>query len=250
MKSSASCWRVASRRSKWCPARAKAAQASSSIGSSSRCTVLWVWGRAGDTASLVGPVCCPPLPPPTLPVPHVDIAEEAVLGGLGAAERGPVKLLCHRPQDTGAGLPESLGGTMAHGGGDMAGGSWGGHSVRGVGCGSGPCRTHHPSLRRGEVEELQVGITLQGPVQVLEGPVHPGHQRRLCQTPPVGTPGGHRGDLVATIGKVWGPREDTGDTAGTRGPRGGPQGPHKDPMDTLRTSWGHCGDPMRTTGTE
>lgn len=66
MKSSSSCWRVASRRSKRCPARAKAVQASSSAGSSPRCTVLRARGQAGDTApprgTRLSPILltCPP----------------------------------------------------------------------------------------------------------------------------------------------------------------------------------------------
>lgn len=209
LKSSASCWRVASRRSKRCPARAKAAQASSSAGSSPRCTVLRARGRAGDTAPRHGGPACPPS---SLPVPHVDIAEEAVLGGPGAAERGPVKLLRHRPQDAGAGPPESLRG------GDKQGrrghrGHGGGHAGRGPSSVS--HGTHRPSLRRGEVEELQVGVALQGSVEVLEGPVHPGHQRCLRQVPPAGTR-----DTVGTPWGQWGPCRDTGDSLGTVGTPG------------------------------
>lgn len=48
LKSSSSSSRVASRRSKWCWERAKAMQASSSTGSSLRCTALQVQGHAGD----------------------------------------------------------------------------------------------------------------------------------------------------------------------------------------------------------
>lgn len=50
-------------------------------------------------------VCVPAI---SLPLSHVDIAEEAILSGLGTAKCGPIKLLHHRPQDAGAGLPESL----------------------------------------------------------------------------------------------------------------------------------------------
>lgn len=38
--------------------------------------------------------------------------------------------------------------------------------------------THGAALRSGEVEQLQLGVALQGPLQVPQLPVHPRHHRR------------------------------------------------------------------------
>lgn len=56
-----------------------------------------------------------------VPVTHVGVAEEAILGGDGTADCGSIKLLHRCSQDEGAGLPESLG-TQQMGGKQQMGG--------------------------------------------------------------------------------------------------------------------------------
>lgn len=77
-----------------------------------------------------------------VPVTHVGVAEEAILGGDGTADRGSIELLHRCSQDEGAGLPESLGtrqmgGKQQIGGGkqQMGGGNsrWGGGTADGGG---------------------------------------------------------------------------------------------------------------------
>lgn len=80
-----------------------------------------------------------------VPVTHVGIAEEAILSGDGTADGGSIELLHCCSQDEGAGLPESF-----------------------------------ATLRRGEVEQLQLHVALQGPLQVPQLPVHPGQHRRAA----------------------------------------------------------------------
>lgn len=65
-----------------------------------------------------------------VPVTHVGVAEEAILGGDGTADCGSIKLLHRCSQDEGAGLPESLG-TQQMGGKQQMGG--GGNSTEDAG---------------------------------------------------------------------------------------------------------------------
>lgn len=76
----------------------------------------------------------------------------------------------------------------------MPGGGEGGVTACKRRCGdtgsAGNSETHSAALRRGEVEQLQLRIALQGPLQVPQLPVHPGHHRRAA---PAGTARGQRG---------------------------------------------------------
>lgn len=79
---------------------------------------MWVRGSVGQR------------PHSPVPVTHVGIAEEAILGGDGTADRGSIELLHRCSQDEGAGLPESLGhgrwgGNSRWGGDKKHGGRWG-----------------------------------------------------------------------------------------------------------------------------
>lgn len=157
------------------------------------------WGHLAPQGTCV-------LSPPaiSLPLSHVDVAEEAILSGLGTAQCGPVKLLHHRPQDAGAGLPESLGGVcggvrMTH----AEGGTWG---TRCEGSGvwvQPPCpvgltarpsgveksrSSRSASLSRGRSRSWRVPFTRATSAASARPPLW-----------------GHRGDPEDPMGMPWGP---------------------------------------------